>query len=102
MSINQTEFNILGCTVRIKSDENNDNKAHKAIKVLNREIDKVRSVSPNLNATDLAILSALNLASNCLDTEAEFKENVFALKSGVEDALKFIQEVSPGSMQTNP
>lgn len=102
MSTNQTEFNILGCTIRLKSGEDNDTKALKAIDLLNEEIQKVRNMSPTLKESDLAVLSALNIASMCLDTKSEYKDNVFALKSGVEDALKFVEEVSPGSMQVNP
>ena len=102
MSINQTEFNILGCTIRVKSGEDIDKQAHKAIDLLNEEISKVRSANPSLQVSDIAVLSALNLASKCLDTEAEYKDSVFALKAGVEDALKFVEEVSPGSMQVHP
>lgn len=101
MSMNQTEFNILGCTIRIKSDEDNT-KALKAIELLESEIQKVKKASPTLKESDVAVLSALNLASMSIDTENEFKESVFALKTGVEDALKFVEAVSPGSMQVNP
>lgn len=100
MSNYQTEFDILGCMIRIKSDENND-KAMKAIQLLTGEIDKVRSQNPTLKLSDLAVLSALNLATKCLDKETEFKENIFALKEGVQGALKYVEEVSPGSMQIN-
>lgn len=98
MSNYQTEFDILGCTIRIKSDENND-KAMEAIQLLTSEIDKVRSQNPTLKHSDLAVLSALNLATKCLDKETEFKENIFALKESVQGALKYVEEVSPGSMQ---
>ncbi len=101
MSTNQTEYNILGCTVRVKSDEDNT-KATEAISLLQKEIDKVKAVNPTLAYGDLAVLSALNLAGKVLDTEAEYKENIFTLKSGVEDALKFVEKVSPGTMQVAP
>ena len=101
MSNNQTEFNILGCIIRIKSDENNDTKAMQAVQILTDEIEVVKKQNPTLKLTDLAVLSALNIASKYLDNEAEFKENIFTLKSGVEGALKYVEEVSPGSMQIN-
>ncbi len=101
MSTNQTEFNILGCSIRVKTDEDNT-KALKAMEILEQEIAKVRTMSPTLKESDIAVLSALNLASKCLDKDSEYKESIFALKTGVEDALKFVEEVSPGSMQVNP
>ena len=88
------EYNILGCVVRIKADENNNKNAEKAIELLNNEIMSLKSHNPKLKDIDVAVLSALKLASNSLDIEAEYKENVFALKSGIEDALNFVEQVS--------
>ncbi len=101
MSKNQTEFNILGCSIRVTSDEDNT-KAIRAIELLHEEIRKVKASRPSLKDSDVAVLSALNLASKCLDTEAEFKDSIFALKAGVEDALSYVEKVSPGSMQVSP
>ncbi|MBT4792571.1 MAG: cell division protein ZapA [Halobacteriovoraceae bacterium] len=98
--MNQTEYNILGCTIRVKSDEDKNNKALAAINLLRDEIDKVKEKNSSLKDSDLAVLSALNLASRCLDTEADYKDSVFALKSGIEDALQYVEKVSPGSMQS--
>jgi cell division protein ZapA (FtsZ GTPase activity inhibitor) len=100
MSTNQTEYNILGCTVRVKSDGDNT-KALEAIDLLQAEIDKVKAVNPTLKYEDIAVLSALNLAGSLISTEAEYKDSIFTLKAGVEDALKFVEQVSPGSMQVN-
>lgn len=101
MSNNQSEFNILGCMIRVKSEENNNAKAQKAIQIVKDEIEQVRNSRPGLRDTDIAVLSALNIATKYLDNETEFKENIFALKAGVEGALKYVEEVSPGSMQIN-
>ena len=102
MTINQNlEYNILGCTVRIKSDGENNNKAVQAVDLLNNEIENLRRANPKLKDTDVAVLSALNIATKFIDKDDEYKENVFALKAGIEDALNFVEEVSPGSMQTN-
>lgn len=102
MSNKQMEFNILGCSIRIKSDENNDRKAQEAMNLVNEEIHKLKNARPGLRDTDIAVLSALNLASKLLSTEGDFKDDIFALKLGVEDALKFVEKVSPGTMQINP
>lgn len=102
MSMNQSsEFNILGCSIRIKTDEENNNKALKAVSLLNDEISKLKKSNSKLKDVDVAVLGALSLATKLLEKDEEYKVNVFALKTGVEDALNFIEEVSPGSMQTN-
>ena len=98
MSSNQTEYNILGCTIRVKSDEDNT-KALAAIEILDAEINQIRLASPGLKDQDLSVLAALNLASKCLDTENEYKESIFALKAGVEDALKYVELASSSSGQ---
>jgi len=106
MSITQEnqslEYNILGCVVRIKADENNNKNAERAIDLLNNEIVNLKKQNPNLKDIDVAVLSALKLASNSIDIEAEYKENVFALKSGIEDALNFVEQVSTGGSEANP
>lgn len=101
MSNNHTEINILGCNIRIKSSDDNDTRPMQAVQLLKDEINEVRKLSPTLKESDIAVLSALNIARRSLDKEAEFKENIFSLKAGVEGALKYVEEVSPGSMQIN-
>lgn len=91
------EYNILGCTVRITSDQKNNKNAQKAIDLLNHEIVNLKQHNPQLKDIDVAVLSALKLATKSLEVEAEYKENVFALKSGIEDALNFVEQVSSSS-----
>ena len=43
----------------------------------------LKKQNPSLKDIDVAVLSALKLASQTFDIEAEYKENVFALKSGI-------------------
>jgi cell division protein ZapA (FtsZ GTPase activity inhibitor) len=95
------EYNILGCNVRIKKDEAERDNALKAIEDVNNEIEKMRSQNSKLKDIDVAVLIALKFASDKSEIESEYKENIFSLKAGVNDALSFIEEVSPGSMQTN-
>ncbi len=103
MSINQSsEFNILGCSVRVKADDENNKKARKAIELLNHEVSALKTAKPGLKDVDIAVLSALNLATKFLDKDDEYRDNIFALRSGVEDALKFIEEVSSNPESLNP
>ena len=91
-------YNILGSHVRLKSDHGNHENALNAIKTLQLEIENIQSQNPKLKEIDVAVLAALNLVSKNQLLEKEYKENVFALKDGIADALGFIEEVSPGTM----
>jgi cell division protein ZapA (FtsZ GTPase activity inhibitor) len=95
------EYNILGCNVRIKKDEAERDNALKAIEIVNKEIEKMRLQNSKLKDIDVAVLMALKFASEKSEIETEYKENIFSLKAGVNEALSFIEEVSPGSMQSN-
>ena len=95
------EYNILGCNVRIKKDESERDNALKAIEIVNNEIETLKKANSKLSDLDVAVLVSLKLASEKQDVEKEYKENVFSLKSGISEALNFIEEVSPGSMQSN-
>jgi cell division protein ZapA (FtsZ GTPase activity inhibitor) len=94
------EYNILGCPIRMKADEGDSSSAQRAVDLVNKEIEQLRSQNPGLKDVETAVLIALKLASEKIDIEGEYKENVFALRSGINDALNFIEEVSPGSMQS--
>lgn len=95
------EYNILGCNVRIKKDEADRDNALKAIEIVNKEIEKMRSQNSKLKDIDVAVLIALKFASDKSEIESEYKESMFSLKAGVTDALNFIEEVSAGSVQSS-
>ena len=92
------EFNILGSTVRVRTDDQNNTNAQAAVDLLNDAISSIKSANPSLKDIDVAVLSALKLATKSLEIESEYKENVFALKTGIEDALHYVEKVSPGTM----
>ena len=93
------EYNILGSTVRVKGNEAQNSNALRAIEILQKEIQSVQTSNPKLKDIDIAVLAGLKLASDMANVEAEYKESILSLKSGVEDALNFIEEVSPGPMR---
>jgi cell division protein ZapA (FtsZ GTPase activity inhibitor) len=94
------EYNILGCPIRIKKEEGDSSIAKHAVDLVNKEIEQLKSKNANLKDLEVAVLVALKYASRTLEIENEYKENVFSLRSGIQDALSFIEEVSPGSMQS--
>lgn len=101
MTVNNesVDYNILGSHVRLKSDHEDHEKALYAVKTLQKEIENIQSLNPKLKDIDVAVLAALNIVSRNQQLEQEYKENVLALKDGIQDALGFIEEVSPGTMQ---
>lgn len=88
------EFNILGCCVRVKADQDDFDNAKKAIDLVNLEVEQLQNSNSNLKPVDIAVLSALKLASKSIDLEFEYKENVLALRSSVKDALEHVEEIS--------
>lgn len=94
------EYNILGCPIRMKANEGDSTSAKLAVDLVNKEIETLRGQNPSLRDIETAVLVALKLASEKIEIEGEYKENVFSLRSGITDALNFIEEVSPGSMQS--
>lgn len=96
------EYNILGCVVRVKADQKDNTNAQLAINALNDEIKALKSKNPNIKDIDAAVLSALNIANKSLQIDSDYRENIFALRSGVEDALKFVEEVASQGNQATP
>ena len=86
------EFNILGCLVRAKPASEDHIDAASSVNLVIKEIDDLRQKNPNLKDVELAVLTSLKFATQTLEIDAEFKENIFALKSQVDDVLKVVEK----------
>lgn len=93
------DYNILGSHVRITPEQDKDGIASRAVEILKNEIESLKASNSKLSNIDLAVLASLRIASRNLELEGEYKENMFSLRSGINDALDFIHDVSPGQMQ---
>ena len=82
------EYNVLGCKVRVRSDQNDNNNAKAVIDLVNAEILQLKTSRPQLRDTDLAVLVALKMATEKKQLEDEYKENIFKLESSLETALQ--------------
>jgi cell division protein ZapA (FtsZ GTPase activity inhibitor) len=82
------EYNVLGCKVRVRSDQNDNNNAKAVIDLVNAEIQQLKTSRPQLRDTDLAVLVALKMATEKKQLEDEYKENIFKLESSLETALQ--------------
>lgn len=102
MSVNHnSEHNILGCNIRISADNENNEMALASVNLLREEIMKLREQRPGMREIDLAVMSALRIASKLQEVEADFKNSMIDLKTGVEDAMEYIEQVSPGATSLN-
>lgn len=93
------EFNILGSQVRLSAHESEDTKAKLAVDLVQSEVEKLKGQNSRLKDTDIAVLVALKMATEKLSVEEDFKDSVTSLKTGINEALEFIEVVSPGSIQ---
>lgn len=85
------EYNILGCPIRLKDGESDFDTAKLAVDMVNNEIEALKLKSPNLSNTDIAVLTALKLASEKVQVDDEFKASLGTLKTGIKEAISFLE-----------
>lgn len=83
-----TEYNVLGCKVRVKPDQNESANAKAVVELVNAEILALKSNRPQLRDTDLAVLVALKMATEKLQLQDEYKQNILKLEESLETALQ--------------
>ena len=86
----EEEHKLLGCTVRVTTEGEAGTKARKAIRVLENQINDLKSTKPGLKDLDIAVLAALNLALRGIDLETDFRDAVLSLKADIQDAIEFV------------
>lgn len=82
------EYNVLGCKVRVRPDQNDSNNAKAVMDLVNAEIEQLKSARPLLRDTDLAVLVALKMATEKMQLEDEYKNNINKLEGSLETALQ--------------
>lgn len=82
------EFNVLGCKVRLRPDQNDSQNAKAVIDLINAEIQQLKNSRPQLRDTDVAVLVALKMATEKMQLEDEYKQNIFKLEESLETALQ--------------
>jgi cell division protein ZapA (FtsZ GTPase activity inhibitor) len=86
----EQEFNVLGCKVKYRSEQNDSQQAKLVIESVLREIEDLKSKRPSLRDTDVAVLVALKLAADKIQLEDEYKNNILKLEQSLETALQAI------------
>lgn len=83
----EVEFNVLGCKVKVKPEQNDSHMARAVIDQVMQEIQQLKVQRPGLRDTDVAVLVALKMATEKMQIEDEYKKNIFKLEESLETAL---------------
>lgn len=87
----EAEFNVLGCKVKVRPEQNDSHIALAVIELINAEIQQLKSSRPMLRDTDVAVLVALKMATEKKQLEDEYKKNILKLEESLEQALKQLE-----------
>ena len=84
----EQEFNVLGCKVKYRPEQNDSQQAKVVIESVLREVEELKSRRPLLRDTDVAVLVALKFATDKMQLEDEYKNNILKLEQSLETALQ--------------
>lgn len=87
----EVEFNVLGCKVKCRPEQSDSHIAMAVIEQVNAEIQQLKNNRPMLRDTDVAVLVALKVATEKMQLEEEYKNNISKLESSLEHALHSIE-----------
>lgn len=92
------EFNILGHNIKLKeSQEIGAISPDDVVAFVRNDAIKIKQASPNLKDSQIAVLLALQYASEKATLEKEYKESIFEFEKMTSEALQFIEEVTPST-----
>lgn len=82
----EEEFSVLGCKVRLRPDSK-ENNAKAVLELVDAEVQQLKKSRPGLRDTDVAVLVALKMATEKMQLEDEYKQNILKLESLLGGAL---------------
>lgn len=92
------EYDILGLKVKLNPSEvQGDVNPDEIVELLKNEVSRIRESVPSLDHSQLFLLAGLQLSKELLTIKKEYKENVETMNLSAQDALRFIEEVSPSA-----
>ena len=86
----EEEFNVLGCKVKYKPEQNDSHVAKAVVELVLAEVQELRTKRPMLRDTDLAVLVALKMATEKWQLEEEYKNAILKLEGSLEKALQVV------------
>lgn len=87
----EVEFNVLGCRVKVRPDQEDSHIAKAVVDLVNSEIMELKSARPSLKDTDVAVLVALKMATENKHLELEYKESILKLEESLSEALALLE-----------
>lgn len=84
----EVEFNVLGCKVKYRPEQDDSHIAKAVIDLVLAEIQQLKTSRPQLRDTDVAVLVALKMATEKMQLEEEYKGNIDKLETSLEKALE--------------
>lgn len=84
----EQEFNVLGCKVKYRPEQNDSHNAKVVIDLVLAEVEELKSKRPMLRDTDVAVLVALKIATERMQIEDEYKANILKLEQSLKMALQ--------------
>jgi cell division protein ZapA (FtsZ GTPase activity inhibitor) len=86
----EVEFNVLGCKVKYRPEQDDSHIALAVIDLINAEVQQLKASRPNLRDTDVAVLVALKMATEKKQIEEEYRQNILKLEESLEQAIQTI------------
>jgi cell division protein ZapA (FtsZ GTPase activity inhibitor) len=86
----EVEFNVLGCKVKYKPEQNDSHMAKAVVDLVLAEVQELKTKRPMLRDTDVAVLVALKMATEKQQLEDEYKNALLKLEGSLETALQAI------------
>jgi cell division protein ZapA (FtsZ GTPase activity inhibitor) len=86
----EVEFNVLGCKVKYKPEQNDSHMAKAVVDLVLAEVQELKTKRPMLRDTDVAVLVALKMATEKRQLEDEYKNALLKLEGSLETAIQAI------------
>jgi cell division protein ZapA (FtsZ GTPase activity inhibitor) len=94
-----TDFEILGSRVRINPAKvSGETTPNEIVEYVRQVAMQIKSAGPGLDNGQVFLLAALKIAEERLNLNREYRENIEVLQASAQDALRFIEEVSPTAL----
>ncbi len=87
----EVEFNVLGCKVKYRPEQNDEHMALAVLETVNEEVKLLKEKRPSLRDTDIAVLVALKIATEKMRIEDEYKNTILKLEESLEQALQSVE-----------
>lgn len=87
----EVEFNVLGCRVKVRPDQEDSHIARSVVDFVNTEVMQLKEARPSLKDTDVAVLVALKIATENKHLEEEYKASISRLEESLARALSLIE-----------